>query len=437
MAEVVDIVREYSKQFIMYPINEKLHKMETYFKQKLEQMEHLIQSNIQKSNLMDTTLETIQSKDLKNIQAIQTKFNERLIKLDGKSEFIFETNDKKHHQLSDMISERENKSNIAISHFDKCLKKLSKDFIEFEAEVEKKNKKFTEAVEQNTILGQQQNNKIEIIKIDSHNNLTLLNEEIAAVRTRIMDITDSLQYEIDKTYDQLQIEMRHLKEDNCNKVEEFRIVENQISSQLSSFQNLCERERNQTNKVLFTAAATIDKQSEMVERLAAATTYQSTKIHQLQDDTKDIKLKLGFLFWDFHEEMNSSYIETNLPDFTWEIARINQIIKEESQLISQSIEVNGYQIKTKVVFYIHSSYVYMKLFIEEGDSDLLKVKPSVTYIVKDSSGNERHLIRRNDVHYGLNYDHWCKLCAVSLLNKYVHIPGGTTRPLQLSGGHDS
>ncbi|GAB6025079.1 hypothetical protein CHUAL_010513 [Chamberlinius hualienensis] len=100
MAEVVDIAREYSKEFITYPINERLDKMENYIKLKLEQMEQLINDNIHKSNQMDTMLETIQSNDLKNI-------NKELIKLEGNNEFIYKANEEKHKMFNEMFNQRE------------------------------------------------------------------------------------------------------------------------------------------------------------------------------------------------------------------------------------------------------------------------------------------------------------------------------------------
>ncbi|GAB6026972.1 hypothetical protein CHUAL_013641 [Chamberlinius hualienensis] len=103
------------------------------------------------------------------------------------------------------------------------------------------------------------------------------------------------------------------------------------------------------------------------------------------------------LIGDFHEEKISSYIRSSLPDFTWEITGIKKIVQKESRLISSSFELIGYQVKGHVEIEIDSSYLYVNLLIEEQDFELLQVKPTVTYILKDLSGKKRYLIRRDDV----------------------------------------
>ncbi|GAB6025080.1 hypothetical protein CHUAL_010514 [Chamberlinius hualienensis] len=315
------VIREYSKEFIMYPINERLDKMENYIKLKLEHMEQLINDNIHKSNQMDRTLETIPSNDLKNI-------NKELIKLEGNNEFIFKANEEKH----EMFNQKEIKWNIIINHFEESLKKLSKDFTDFELEIGGKNKKLNESVKQLEITSQEINEEIEMIKSDSQQNSTLLNENIKQVRNRIVDVTDNLQYEIDRQCQQLQMDMRNKFEeidkefkkvecekkemnkilfiaattidkqqleinnnekDNCNKFEGVTMVSNGISSELISFKNCYEEEKSELNKGLNAAVKTIDDQSEILKGLTAATTDQS--VNGLGDQIKDIKSRLGIV----------------------------------------------------------------------------------------------------------------------------------------------
>ncbi|GAB6025082.1 hypothetical protein CHUAL_010516 [Chamberlinius hualienensis] len=241
MAEVVDIVREYSKEFIMYPINERLDKMENYFKLKLEQMEQLINDNIHKSNQMDRTLETIQSNDLKNV-------NEKLIKLEGNNEFIFKANEEKHQNLNEMFNQREIKLNSIINHFEEGLKKLSKDFTDFEVEIVKKNKKLNESVMQNAIKSRQLNEKMEMIKIDLQKNSTSLNKDINQMKTRIVDATNNLWHETDKTCKQLQLELRSKDENNQKKFEKIdqklKIAEDIHLLKLKSLKDLSGDKRN-------------------------------------------------------------------------------------------------------------------------------------------------------------------------------------------------
>ncbi|GAB6025336.1 hypothetical protein CHUAL_010746 [Chamberlinius hualienensis] len=242
---------------------------------------------------MDRTLQTIQSNNLRNV-------NEKL-------------NEEKYQWLSEMFNQKEIELNSIINHFEESLKKLSKDFSDFEAEIEKKYKKLNESVKQNAMKSPETDLKIEMIKTDSLQNSTSLNEDI-----------------------------------------------------------------NKTGQKNFQeTVTTIDDQSEIVKGLKAATIDQSTKVNKLEDEIKDIKSRLGVLMFDFHEEKISSYITTQSPVITWRTNGINKMIQEKSQLISQSIQLIGYQQKAQVKISICSSNVDIDLIFEEGDFKLLKLKPSV------------------------------------------------------------
>ncbi|GAB6018370.1 hypothetical protein CHUAL_000087 [Chamberlinius hualienensis] len=94
MAETVDLIRDYSKEFIFRPINEKLEKNEFYFNEKIEkmekyfleriqQLENLIENNKHKTGELDEAIDNLQLKQNKSdwkIEAqretIENKFKE-------------------------------------------------------------------------------------------------------------------------------------------------------------------------------------------------------------------------------------------------------------------------------------------------------------------------------------------------------------------------
>ncbi|GAB6025251.1 hypothetical protein CHUAL_010672 [Chamberlinius hualienensis] len=411
MAEVVDLIREYSKEFIMYPINERFDKMEYYFNQKLEQ---LINSNIHKSNEMDRTLEAnfkIQSNDMKNLQTIQVNMNDRLNKFEGKCEFIDNTNEAKNQQLNERFNQKEIQLNGIINHFEKSLKKLSKDLSEFDEETEHKNKQFTESIKQNTIKIRQLNENIDSIKNDLQKISPIFNEEMAKVKTRIVDVTNNLQYEIDSKCDKLQLEMKDKEKENCKKFEKID----------EKFNNV-EYEKRQMNDVLVTAVTAIDEQNEISKCLKTDATDKWlnlwTKVDYLEEDVKEMTSRLELPIGEFLEEKMSSYIKTHSPDLSWKINGIKKIIKENLKLKSQSFELIGYQVKAQVSLTVNALYIFIHIILE-GDSKLLKLKPSVTFILKDLSGNERHIIKTNDVYYGRKDYDGPALCSIPLINQYV------------------
>ncbi|GAB6025252.1 hypothetical protein CHUAL_010673 [Chamberlinius hualienensis] len=408
MAEVVDLIREYSKEFIMYPINERFNKMENYFKQKLEQMEKLINGNIHKTN----TMESIQSNNFKNVKEIQTNFHDRLTQLEGKSEFIYDTNEEKHQDFNKKFINKEIQLNGIINHFEESLKKLSKDLSEFESEVNNKNKQLAESVQQMKIESQELNENIEGIQTILPKNIPLLNKEIDKVKTRLVDVTDNLQDEIDSQFQQL----KNKQEDNSKKIEEMeeksKIAKEANLLELNSMKNVCEEERKKMIEVLFTAVASMDEQQKTIECLRNDITGQWTNLKKMW--------KLSFLIGEFHEEKISSYIaSTSSSDFKWEISGIKKMIQEESRLMSPSFELKKYQVKVHLEFAIILSTVSLRLMFEEQDSELFKVKPAVTCILKDLSGNKRPIITRLDVYYGNNIYYGPGLCTVSLLDEYV------------------
>ncbi|GAB6018388.1 hypothetical protein CHUAL_000104 [Chamberlinius hualienensis] len=53
MAETVDLIRDYCKEFVLRPINEKFDKNEFYFNEKIEKMEkHFLEKIQQLENLI-------------------------------------------------------------------------------------------------------------------------------------------------------------------------------------------------------------------------------------------------------------------------------------------------------------------------------------------------------------------------------------------------
>ncbi|GAB6032914.1 hypothetical protein CHUAL_012110 [Chamberlinius hualienensis] len=388
MAEVVDIIREYSKEFIMYPINKRLDKMENNFKSKLEQMELLINSNIHKSNMMDEILKTIQSKDFEQFKTTQKNIRERLHQLEGKSDFIYKTIEEKHQQFSEMFNQKEIKINSIINQM-------------------------TESLKQNEIIRHQLNKDIESIETKSQQNCSLLNEEIAKMKTQIDGVTDNFHHEIDVKIDQLKVENE--EKASCKKLEEIEEINHYKLKSLKSSKD----ERKQMDKVLFTVANKIDQHRQKIKRMTAEASGLLTKVDKLEDEVKVIMTRLNFPIGDFHEEKISSYIASNSPDFTWEINGIKKFIQEKTQIKSQIFELVRYPAKAQVKLAIGSTLASINLILEERDSDPVKVKPAVTFIIKDLSGNNKHLIRRYDVYYGDKEYYGRHLCPVSLLEKYV------------------
>ncbi|GAB6022638.1 TNF receptor-associated factor 4 [Chamberlinius hualienensis] len=416
MAEGVVVDRDYTKEFTMYMINERFVKMENYFKLKLERLEQLINSNIQKTNLTDRTFETVQSNDLKKLKTTQTNFHNRLTKLEGKSKLLFKAIEKKNQQI--------NQKKIQLNRFEDSLKKLSDDFTEFKLKVENENKQLTESVKDVEIKNQQLNENIEIIKTDLQQNCTLLNEEIVKVKTKIEDVTDNLQYEINSQCHQLEQYIKNKEEDNCNKFKDmegqFKIAEKTNLFRLQSLPNLFKDEKQQTDDVLF-AEKTIDEQQQTIKSLKIATnqwTNVLTTVNNTGDDVKEVISRFCFLIGDFHEEKISSYMTTYPPDLTWKINGIKKIIQNEMIPKSQYFELIGYPVKAQVQFYIHSTDVFISL-ICDSDFELLKVKPQVTFILKTFSGNIKHIIRRVNVYYNDIHHNSCILCDVSWLNRYA------------------
>ncbi|GAB6018386.1 hypothetical protein CHUAL_000102 [Chamberlinius hualienensis] len=110
MAETVDLIRDYSKEFILRPINEKFEKIEFFFNEKMEKMEkHFVQRIQQLENLIENNNQKTGelNKVIDNLQVNQIKF-------EGKNEYIHETNEKKFQQfelrLNNMIHSKENKA---------------------------------------------------------------------------------------------------------------------------------------------------------------------------------------------------------------------------------------------------------------------------------------------------------------------------------------
>ncbi|GAB6018391.1 hypothetical protein CHUAL_000107 [Chamberlinius hualienensis] len=91
MAETVDLIRDYCKQFVFRPMNEKFDQIEFYFNEKMEKMEkHYIQRIQKLENLIQNNIKKT-GQLVKAIDNLQVNHN----KCDWKNEFLHETNKKK------------------------------------------------------------------------------------------------------------------------------------------------------------------------------------------------------------------------------------------------------------------------------------------------------------------------------------------------------
>ncbi|GAB6024208.1 hypothetical protein CHUAL_008908 [Chamberlinius hualienensis] len=195
MAEIVDLIRDYSKEFILRPINEKFEKNEFYFNEKIEKMEKhfiqrlqqleiLIETNNNKTCLLDKSIETLQIN--------QNKF-------EGKSEFILETNEKKIQQVESRLND--------IGHkVDQKFNQPSTDLIE----VEQKYKKLTESVKKSEIQCKELSENVESNKVNFSENLDKANEIIEQLQLKVETTEDVILQEI-QTLELFQTKINNLE----------------------------------------------------------------------------------------------------------------------------------------------------------------------------------------------------------------------------------
>ncbi|GAB6018384.1 hypothetical protein CHUAL_000100 [Chamberlinius hualienensis] len=101
MAETVDLIRDYCKEFILRPINEKIRKNEFYFNENMEKMEKYFLERIQQlENLTENNKhKTIElDKTIENLQVNQNKF-------EGKCELLREMDEKKFKEIELRLNE--------------------------------------------------------------------------------------------------------------------------------------------------------------------------------------------------------------------------------------------------------------------------------------------------------------------------------------------
>ncbi|GAB6018392.1 hypothetical protein CHUAL_000108 [Chamberlinius hualienensis] len=177
--DTVDLIREYSKQFVFRPMNEKFEKIEFYFNEKVEkmekhfilrikEMENLIENNNQKTGELDKVIETLQLN--------QNKF-------EGKSELLQEINKKKFEEIELRFNDIKQNNDLT--------------------EIEKKFQQLTELIKQSEIQIKQLSENTEVDftkKLDKTNELIICFVSFALLYSIYLKVeTTSMEIEIIKS----------------------------------------------------------------------------------------------------------------------------------------------------------------------------------------------------------------------------------------------
>ncbi|GAB6018373.1 hypothetical protein CHUAL_000090 [Chamberlinius hualienensis] len=189
MAETVDLIRDYSKDFILHPINAKLEKIEFYLNEKIEKMEKyfletiqqlliLIETNNHKTCLLDRAMETLQRNQNKLEKTseyigdiIVKKFQQTELQLNDMNQSN-EIKTQKFGQLENLIENNKQKT----GELHTAIETLQQNHIKLEEKSdfihetnEKKFQKITESVKQIKSVSQTLSEYNNVEKLDKTN----------------------------------------------------------------------------------------------------------------------------------------------------------------------------------------------------------------------------------------------------------------------------
>ncbi|GAB6018368.1 hypothetical protein CHUAL_000085 [Chamberlinius hualienensis] len=334
MAETVDIIREYSKHFILYPINEKMDKMEKQFLERFQELENLIENNKQKTGESDAAIETLQQNH---------------IKLEGKSDFIHETNEKKLKEIESRFNDI--KLNKNLNGIEKKFQLLNE--IQF-----KKFSKITEVnISQNfqkTLTGAIGQLELEMKKKNLENRKSLIDE---VVKLR------KVENETKKTIETLNKDIKE-KYDKCmQRIQRSEILNKKLSEKITN-----------DEIAKFNLTKTMEDIGQLQVKVETASkTIEAVKSHEINP------LKLKKI-----EDETKKAIESFVKD-----------IKEKYEKCIEGIHHNEDQLKT----ISKTNEITIKKFLNKTNEDirLLQSKVEASKAIKKNNPDEIRQLKKNEV----------------------------------------
>ncbi|GAB6018372.1 hypothetical protein CHUAL_000089 [Chamberlinius hualienensis] len=328
MAETVDLIRDYSKEFILRPINEKFEKNEFYFNEKMEKMEkHFIGRIQQLENLIENNNHKTGELDkvIKTLQVNQNKF-------EGKSELQHETNKKKLKEIELQLNDI----------------KPSKDL----TEIEKKFQQLTYTVKQSEnqsqiralskSIGVDFNKKLDKKLTEVFSQLEIkINEKNLKTRNVLKDEAEKLKKETKQTFKTLTKDMKE-KYENC--IQHLETNENQTKTKLSeqsqNYNNIRNR-LNKTDKNITQVQLKVETTSKAIEEL------KPNQIKKLKNfgygtTTLIVCFILFALFYSLYlkAETASMAIEEIRLDGTKQLKKVELETKQTIYTLSKEIKEN-------------------------------------------------------------------------------------------------
>ncbi|GAB6018366.1 hypothetical protein CHUAL_000083 [Chamberlinius hualienensis] len=193
MAETVDLIRDYCKQFIIHPMNEKLEKNEFYFNEKFEKLEKQF---IEKIQQLENLIENNNKKTGQLDEAVDNQ-KQNQNRLEGKIAFINTTNEKKIEEIEVRLNDI----------------KPSKDL----TEIENKFQQLTESFKQTEIQSKEMAKNIRNIEVDWSKKLD-----------KTIKVIDQLQLETKNNFEETQ----HILKQKVEKLKTVEIETKQTIAQL-------------------------------------------------------------------------------------------------------------------------------------------------------------------------------------------------------------
>ncbi|GAB6018371.1 hypothetical protein CHUAL_000088 [Chamberlinius hualienensis] len=339
MAETVDLIRDYCKQFILRPINEqfeknelnfneKIEKLEKHFIQRIQQLDKLIQSNKQK---LDTTIETL--------QANQNK-------LEGKIDFMQNSHEKTFwHNASHLFGKFEDMG----KHLADIEKQMSESVKQIEIQLSENiksiekdwNKKFDKNTENVGQLQLEMRNKFE----ETENSLK---EEAERCKT--------VEKKTKKTIETFSKDMKE-KYDKCIQHNEIQIKT--ISEQNENNQTILKNDLSKTTEEIAELQSKVESTSKAIEKI------HSDEIGQLIKFEAETKQKIDQL--ELKVETTSKAFDKIHSD------EMGQFKKNEDET-KKTIDTLSKDVKMKYDECIQHHEIQMKIISEQNENNQIILK---------------------------------------------------------------